>query len=159
MTTLYVRDESGYCEASADLVIANAQGLIARRYRAGNPVLASPERTRVYLKLHLGALDYEMFGCLWLDNRQKLLAVEDLFRGTITSAAVYPREVVKAALQHGASSCILFHNHPAGVSEPSQADELITRRVREAVALVDVKVIDHLIVGETIYSMAEAGLL
>ena len=159
MTTLYVRDASGYHEAAAQVVIAAAQGLIAKRYRTGSPVLTSPEKTRAFLKLHLGALDYEVFGCLHLDNRQRLLAVEDLFRGTITAAAVYPREVVKAALQHGASSCILFHNHPAGVSEPSQADELITRRVREALALVDVKVIDHLIVGETIYSMAEAGLL
>ena len=97
---------------TAQLVIESAQGHIARRFRAGSPVLSSPERTREYLRLHLGGLDYEVFGCLWLDSRHRLLLAETLFRGTVDGASVHPREVAKTALSHGASACLLFHNHP-----------------------------------------------
>ena len=159
MTTLYVREQDGFREASAGDVIASAQGLIARRYRSGSPALTSPQRTREYLNLHLGALDYEVFGCLYLDNRSRLIAIEDLFRGTIDGASVHPREVVKSAIHHGAAGCIAFHNHPSGVSQPSQADEVITRRLRDVLSLVDVRLLDHLIVGESVFSFAEAGYL
>ena len=159
MTTLYVREQDGFREASAGDVIASAQGLIARRYRSGSPALTSPQRTREYLNLHLGALDYELFGCLYLDNRSRLIAIEDLFRGTIDGASVHPREVVKSAIHHGAAGCIAFHNHPSGVSQPSQADEVITRRLRDVLSLVDVRLLDHLIVGESVFSFAEAGYL
>jgi DNA repair protein RadC len=159
MTTLYVRDNDGYREASAGDVIARAQGLIAQRYRAGSPVISSPNRTREYLTLRLGALDYEVFGCLYLSKRHHLICAEELFRGTIDGASVHPREVVKAALMHGAAACVAFHNHPSSVATPSQADEHITTRLKEALALIDVRLIDHLIVGSTIYSFAEAGLL
>jgi DNA repair protein RadC len=159
MTTLYVREETGYREADARDVIASAQGLIARRYRSGSPVLTCPQRTREYLTLHVGALEYEVFGLMYLDNRHHLIAVEDLFRGTIDGASVHPREVVKSALNHGAAACIAFHNHPSGSSEPSQADEVITRRLKEALALVEIRLLDHLIVGETMYSFAEVGSL
>ena len=94
-----------------------------------------------------------------LDSRHRLIAVENLFRGTINSACVHPREVVKAALTHNAAAVVLYHNHPSGLSEPSAADELITRRLKEALALIDVRVLDHLIVAESIYSFAEAGRL
>lgn len=159
MTILYVREKSAYREAVARDVIATAQGLIARRYRSGSPVLTCPQRTREYLTLHIGGLEYEVFGCLYLDNRNRLIAIEDLFRGTIDGASVHPREVVKSALNHRAAACIAFHNHPSGSSQPSQADELITRRLKDALALVDIRLLDHLIVGETMYSFAETGLL
>ena len=160
MTTLYVRDQSGFREADASDVLDRAQALIAQRYRAGSPVLSSPERTREFLRMHLGGSDRETFGVLHLDNRHRLIAAEDLFRGTIDRASVHPREVVKAVLARNAvAAIVLYHNHPSVSSEPSAADELITRRLKEALALIDVRVLDHLIVAESIYSMAEHGLL
>jgi DNA repair protein RadC len=104
--------------------------------------------------------EFETFCLIYLDNRHRLIACEDLFRGTIDGASVHPREVVKEALKHNAAAVILAHNHPSGVAEPSHADELITRRLREALALVDIRVLDHLIVavGATV-SFAELGLL
>ncbi|MGH8254623.1 MAG: JAB domain-containing protein, partial [Steroidobacteraceae bacterium] len=152
MTTLYVREASGYREAASQDVIECAQGLIARRYRKGAPVMDSPDRTAEYLRLHLGALDHEVFGCLYLDNRHRLIAVEDLFRGTLDGASVHPREVVKAAIHHGAGACVLFHNHPSSCSTPSHADELITQRLKDALALIDVRVLDHFVVGDQVYS-------
>src|SRR5580658_5921755 len=100
-----------------------------------------------------------MLSSTLLDSRHRLIAVENLFRGTINSASVHPREVVKAALTHNAAAVVLYHNHPSGLSEPSAADELITRRLKEALALIDVRVLDHLIIAESIYSFAAAGLL
>ncbi len=103
---------------------------------------------------------HELFCCLHLDNRHRLIAFEELFRGTIDGASVHPREVVKQALARNAAAMILAHNHPSGVAEPSRADELITRRLREALALVDIPVLDHLIVaGNSCVSLAERGLL
>ncbi len=100
-----------------------------------------------------------MFCCLYLDNRHRLLAFEELFRGTIDGASVHPREVVKRALARRAAAVILVHNHPSGIAEPSQADETITARLRDALALVDIRVVDHLIVGDGIcVSLAERGL-
>ena len=159
MTTLYVRDESGFREAQATDVLDRAQALLAQRYRAGSPVLTSPSLTREFLRVHLGSFEHEVFGVLHLDGRHRLIAVEDLFRGSISSASVHPREVVKSALGHNASAVVLYHNHPSGRPEPSSADELITRRLQEALALVDVRVLDHLIVAESVYSFAESGLL
>ena len=159
MTTLYVRDPSGFREAAASDVLDRAQALLAQRYRIGSPVLTSPALTRDFLRVHLGACEHEVFGVLHLDSRHRLIAVEDLFRGTINSASVHPREVVKAALKHNAAALVLYHNHPSSQNEPSDADELITRRLREALALIDVRVLDHLIVAESIYSFAEHGLL
>jgi DNA repair protein RadC len=159
MTTLYVRDQSGYREAQASDVLERAQALLAQRYRTGSPVLSSPALTREFLRMRLAGLDREVFGLVLLDNRRRLIAVQDLFYGTIDRASVHPREVVKSVLAHSASGAIAFHNHPSGLSEPSAADELITRRLKEALALIDVRVLDHLIVAESIYSFAEAGRL
>jgi DNA repair protein RadC len=159
MTTLYIQEGSDFRVARASDVIDRAQALLAQRYRMGSPVLSAPALTRDFLRVHLGACDHEIFGVLHLDSRHRLIAVENLFRGTIANASVYPREVVKAALSHNAAAVVLFHNHPSGQSEPSAADELITRRLREALALIDVRVLDHLIVAESIYSFAEHGLL
>lgn len=122
--------------------------------------LTAPDATAVFLKARLGCLQHEVFCCLFLDNRHRLIAFEELFRGTIDGASVHPREVLRQALAHNAAAVILAHNHPSGVAEPSQADEIITRRLREALALVDIRVLDHIIVaGDHHISFAERGLL
>jgi DNA repair protein RadC len=122
--------------------------------------LSAPDFTRRFLLAQLRDRQYEVFCCLFLDNRHRLIAFEELFRGTIDGASVHPREVVRQALLHNAASVIIAHNHPSGVEDPSQADEGVTRRVRQALALVDVRLLDHLIVGDgRCYSFSEHGLL
>ena len=122
--------------------------------------LTSPGSVRRYLKSQLIGLPHEVFACLFLDNQHRVIAFEELFRGTLDSASVYPREVVKRALAHNAAALILTHNHPSGVSEPSQADLMLTRRLKESLALVDIRVLDHLVVGDgEPVSFAERGLL
>ncbi len=124
------------------------------------PALLNPQATRDYLRARLRDLPHEVFGCVYLDNRHRVIAFEELFRGTLDGASVYPREVVKQALAHNAAALILVHNHPSGVAEPSQADELITRRLKNALNLVEIRVLDHLIVGDSrCESFAERGLL
>lgn len=108
----------------------------------------------------LEPLDYEVFGIILLDNRHRVTHVAELFRGTVDGASVHPRELVRLVLEHNAAAVILFHNHPSGVAEPSAADEMITGRIRDALALIDVRVIDHLIVARgTVVSFAERGLI
>ncbi len=127
--------------------------------RAG-PALAAPEATRDFLLARLRDRPYEVFCCLYLDNRHRLITFEELFRGTVDRAGVHPREVLRQTLAHNASAVIFAHNHPSGVLEPSQADELITRRLKEALALLDVRVLDHFIVGDgRCFSFCEHGLL
>jgi DNA repair protein RadC len=110
--------------------------------------------------VQLRDLQHEIFGCLFLDNRQRVLSFQELFRGTIDSAHVHPREVVKEALARNAATVILVHNHPSGLAEPSEADEYLTRRLKEALALVDIRVLDHLVVGDDVCeSFADRGLL
>ncbi len=122
--------------------------------------LTSPGAVRDLLKLKLAGLPHEVFVCIQLDAQHRVIAVEELFRGTLTQTSVYPREVVKAALKANAAAVIFAHNHPSGVAQPSQADELLTRNLREALSLVDVKVLDHFIVaGTSCLSFAERGLL
>ena len=124
------------------------------------PALAAPEATRTFLLAQLRDKPYEVFCCLYLDSRHRLIAFEELFRGTIDRAGVHPREVLRATLAHNAAAVMFAHNHPSGVLEPSQADELITRRLKEALALVDVRVLDHFIVGDGhCFSFCEHGLL
>ena len=123
-------------------------------------VLTSPEATRAYLSNQLRHYPHEVFACLFLDNQHHILKFEELFRGTIDGASVYPREVVKKALEHNAAALIFAHNHPSGISEPSQADKLITDKLKEALALLDIRVLDHFIIGDgKPYSFAEHGLL
>jgi len=123
-------------------------------------LLNSPEATGRFLMARLRHLPHEVFACLYLDNRHRVIHFEELFRGTINGASVHPREVVKQALGHNAAAVILAHNHPSGISEPSEADRQLTRRLKEALALVDIRVLDHLIVGEgPAYSFAEYGLI
>jgi DNA repair protein RadC len=159
MTTLYVREGDQFREAAPQDVLDRAQALIAQRFRSGAPVLSAPNRTREFLRLKLGALDHEVFAVLFLDKRHRLIEYVELFRGTIEGASVHPREVVKEALARNAAALICTHGHPSGDPTPSQADELITVKLKEALALVDIRLLDHLIVGNTISSMAEMGLL
>ena len=122
--------------------------------------LTSPGAVRDYLRLAIGSRPYEVFVCIWLDAQHRVIRFEEPFRGTLTQTSVYPREVVKAALACNAAAVIFAHNHPSGVAQPSQADELLTRNLREALALVDVKVLDHFIIaGNQAISFAERGLL
>lgn len=121
--------------------------------------LCSPAQTRQYLKAQLADYPHEVFACLFLDNRNRVIAFEKLFYGTIDGASVYPREVVRQAMKVNAAAVIFAHNHPSGVSEPSQADEQITRRLKDALALVDIRVLDHFVVGDHVVSFAERGLL
>jgi DNA repair protein RadC len=124
------------------------------------PLLDSPPKVREYLRLRIGSLPHEVFAVLFLDAQNRLIDDEQLFRGTLTQTSVYPREVVKRALARNAASVIFAHNHPSGLAEPSRADELLTRSLREALALVDVRVLDHVIVaGASSVSFAERGLL
>ena len=140
-------------------VIALAMKVLAIKHRAGRS-LTKPDETRNYLRLRLADCRNEVFGCLFLDNRNRIIAVRELFQGTIDGASIYPRVVVQRALEHNAAAMVFFHNHPSGVAEPSHADEAITRRLKDALALVDVRVLDHFVVaaGESV-SFAERGLL
>ena len=126
----------------------------------GRDCLGSPAAVRDLLKHRLAGLQHEVFVCLQLDNQNRMIAYEELFRGTLTQTSVYPREVVKSCLRVNAASVIFAHNHPSGIAEPSRADELLTRALREALALVDVKVLEHFIVaGSSTVSFVESGRL
>lgn len=123
-------------------------------------VLSSPGAVRDYLRLHFAGQQHESFVVLFLDAQNRLVAAEELFRGTLSQTSVYPREVVKAALRHNAAGVILAHNHPSGVPEPSRADELLTQNLKQALALVDVKVLDHFVIaGVVALSFSERGVL
>ena len=123
--------------------------------------LNSPTAVRDFLKLRLADLDHEVFIALWLDSQNQLIACETCCEGTLTQTSIYPREIVKAGLRRNAGAVIFAHNHPSGISEPSRADELLTRTLRNALSVVDIKVLDHLIVGgiERPFSFAEHGLI
>ncbi len=122
--------------------------------------LTSPQHTRSYLSARLRGYPYEVFACLFLDNQHRVIEYEELFQGTIDGASVHPREVVRRAISHNAAAVILAHNHPSGVAEPSSSDTQITQRLKDALALVDVRVIDHIVVGDgEMTSLAERGLL
>lgn len=122
--------------------------------------LNSPQHVRDFLCLKLANLPYEVFMVLFLDSQNRLISADELFRGSLTQTSVYPREVVKHALQHNAASVILAHNHPSGLTQQSQADELITQQLKQALSLIDVRVLDHFIVaGNATFSFAERGLL
>ncbi len=149
--------DAKYCQLQA--VLEMAHRCLQEELVRGD-ALTSPRQTRRYLRLRLQSHPNEVFACLFLDNRHRVIAYEELFQGTIDGASVHPREVVRRALHHNAAALILAHNHPSGVAEPSQADRQITLRLKEALALIDVRVLDHIVVGcnET-SSLAELGLL
>jgi len=157
---LWIRGESDELRiATPNEVIAAARRAMTRRVHRG-VAMDSPRAVRDFLAIKLGTLEHEVFAVLLLDNRHRLIDYVELFRGTIDGASVHPREVVKLALARNAASLVLAHPHPSGETTPSQADELITRRLRDALALVDIRVLDHVIVagGEAV-SFAERGLI
>jgi DNA repair protein RadC len=124
------------------------------------PLFNTPQAVRDYLQLQLGARSYEVFAVLFLDSQHRLIELEEMFRGTLTQTSVYPREVVKRALTLHAGSVVLAHNHPSGTAQPSRADELLTQTLKAALALIDVRVLDHFVVtGQQAVSMAEMGLV
>jgi DNA repair protein RadC len=145
--------------AQLQAVLEMARRALAEEMRCGD-VLSSPAAVRDFLRLRLEGLPHEVFMAVYLDAQNRVLAAEELFRGTLTQTSVYPREVVKRALAHNAGGIILAHNHPSGVAEPSQADRWLTDQLKHALALVDVKVLDHFIVaGGHGVSFAERGWL
>jgi DNA repair protein RadC len=140
-------------------VMEIARRAIAQPLRA-LPVFDSPQRVKDYLSLQLGSLTHEVFAVLFLDHQHRLIELEPMFRGTLTQTSVYPREVVRRAMERNAGAVILAHNHPSGLAEPSRADEYLTQTLKAALALVDVRVLDHLVVGRgAVVSFAERGLL
>lgn len=165
---LLAAERSDFCQAPGlgnakyaqlQAVLEMARRHLSEQFERGSPLL-SPDHTAQFLQSRLRDYPYEVFAVLFLDNRHRVLAFEELFRGTIDGASVHPREVVRRALQLNAAAVILSHNHPSGVAEPSQADQRITTRLREALALVDIRVLDHLVVGDgNCCSMAQRGLL
>jgi len=146
-------------DAEKASIVQLALSVLAQRHRRGR-ALTSPRQTHDYLRLKLGDRKHEVFGSLFLDSQHRVLQYAELFQGTVDGAAVYPRVVVQHALELNAAAVVFFHNHPSGVAEPSAADRTITRRLQDALALIDVRVLDHLVVsaGEAT-SFAERGLL
>lgn len=148
---------------SAKFALLQAALEIARRHFAEDlargDCLTRPAQTMNYLRARLRDYEHEVFACLMLDNRNRVIALRELFRGTVDGASVYPREVVKQALADNAAAVIFAHNHPSGVCEPSQADIRITERLRQALALVDIRVLDHVIVGDGVTCLSERGLV
>lgn len=144
-----------------DAIIVRQASEILKRYLVSDrTVLTDPMATRQYLQLQVSHLEHEVFGVIFTDTRHRIIDDQIMFRGTIDGAAVYPREIVKEALRLNASALLLYHNHPSGTAEPSRADRDITERITRAVALLDMRVLDHLIVAsETAVSMAERGLV
>ena len=157
---LYIHGADGAAQpASSEQILAAARQVLAHRVRRGAS-LHSPQKVREYLTVRLGHLDHEVFGLILVDRRNRVIECVELFRGTIDGASVHPREVVKLVLEKSAAACLLFHNHPSGVNDQSQADELITTRLRDALLLIDVRILDHLIVANgSVLSFAERGLL
>jgi DNA repair protein RadC len=161
-------DEQTFCRAKGlgKAKFAQLQAVVemTRRYlleeAKGRDLLTSPEAARDYLKARLAGYPHEVFACLFLDNRHRLIEYEELFRGTIDGASVHPREVVRRAIRANAAAVIFAHNHPSGVAEPSQSDLRITQRLKDALSLVEVRVLDHVIIGDGAgTSLAERGLI
>jgi len=145
--------------AQLQAVLEMARRALKEKISNGS-ALSSPAAVREYLRLRLQALPHEVFAALFLDAQNRVIGIEELFRGTLTQTSVYPREVVKRALHHNAGAVIFAHNHPSGVAEPSHADETLTQALKQALALIDVRVLDHFIVaGSGVLSFAERGLL
>jgi len=143
-----------------DQILARAAEILRARLREPGKAITSPGIAKDYLKLTIGQLEHEVFVVMFLDSQNRIIAAEEMFRGTINSASVYPREVVKTALRHNAAAVMLAHNHPSGTVTPSTADEHLTRTLDSALKLVEVRVLDHFVVGaQECYSFAENGLL
>lgn len=168
LRALIKADQQAFCQqlglGPAKYVQLQAVMEISRRCQAEqlqrDSALTSPDLVREYLQLQLSDRSREVFACLLLDSQHRVICFEELFKGTIDSATVHPREVVKLALSHNAAAMILAHNHPSGIAEPSLADQNITQRIKEALSLVDIRLLDHMVVGAGVtVSLAERGLI
>ncbi len=159
-SSLLVRDVAGdYRPAKADEVLQAALRVLSGQMY-GSEALTSPQVVRDFLRIKLGTLEHEVFAIIHLDAQNRVIDYVEMFRGTVSQTSVYPREVVKESLARNSAALILVHNHPSGVAEPSRADEMLTQTLKSALALVDVRVLDHLVVaGASILSFAERGLL
>lgn len=155
-----VQREINATVANEDAIIAAALEILARRMRSSGVLMDSPEVVRDWLRLRVGGKPHEEFGCILLNAAHEVIEAGEMFRGTLTQTSAYPREVVKEALHHNAAAVIFYHNHPSGAAEPSLADEMLTRQLKDALNLVDVRVLDHFVVtAEQTTSFAEKGLL
>ena len=152
------QDPAQYAAESDDAIIGRALAILGARMNSG-PVFSTPRTVRDYLTLQLQR-DHEVFAVMFLDSQNRFIALEEMFRGTLTQTSVYPREVVKRALAINAGAVVLAHNHPSGMPEPSRADEHLTQSLKAALQMVDVRVLDHIVVGGAdSVSMAERGLM
>lgn len=150
----------GADQLSDDAILQRAEAILAARCVRDGDVVSSPADARALIRMRTATLAHEVFGVVYLSTRHRVLGIEELFRGTIDGCSVYPREVAKAALLNNAAAVLFYHCHPSGDPTPSRADELLTQRLRDALALFDIRVVDHIIVGGTeVLSFAERGLL
>jgi DNA repair protein RadC len=159
-SALFVQEDAGtYRPAQADEVLQAAQQLLYGRVR-NTEFLSSPQAVKDFLRVRLAGLEHEMFAVVHLDSQNRVIEYVEMFRGTVSQTSVYPREIVKETLARNSAAVVLVHNHPSGTTQPSRADEALTQTLKAALALVDVRVLDHLIVaGPEILSMAEKGLM
>ena len=159
MTALYVRAGRKYAAATAEVILGHARDLLDRQFRCGTRVLDNPLLIETFLKEKLASREHEIFALILLDGRERLIKYLEIARGTLHGVEVFPREIVKIALAHNAANVVLVHNHPSGESKPSPGDIEFTRVVQRALALVEVKVVDHFIVGKKMTSLLLSGLL
>ncbi|MFW5442688.1 MAG: RadC family protein [Methylococcaceae bacterium] len=156
---LFIQEANGeYRAADEDDVISEATQIYGSYFAKGT-LISEPADSADYLKLKLAQYDHEVFICLFLDTRHRVISCDEMSHGTIDQANVYPREIIKATLRHNASAVIFAHNHPSGLAEPSDADKRITAKLKNALETIDVKVLDHIIIGDGTYSFAEKGIL
>ena len=156
-STVYTRYKLD-SETSEQDVLAAAEGILGERLRRQGSI-GNPTDANDFLRMRLGALSHEEFHVLWLDNRHRIIDCQKLFSGTVDGASIHPREVVRAALSVNACAAIFAHNHPSGISEPSAADRAITNELRDALRLIGVRILDHIVVGAECVSMAGRGLI
>ncbi len=156
----------GFKECAVELsaheqkIIRDAFRILERTLRKPGAAMSKPELVSNYLKLTIAAKPHEVFTVMFLDNQNSLIETQEMFRGTINQASVYPREIVKEALRLNASGCILAHNHPSGITEPSECDKVITQKIKQALELIEVRTLDHIVIGGTAHmSFAERGLM
>ncbi len=167
LTHLLSADEKRFCQSKglgkAKYVQMQAVVEMSRRYLQEKiergDAMSNVSDVKNYLQTRLQSYPFEVFACLFLDNKHRVIEFEELFKGTIDAASVHPREVVRRVIHHNAAAIILAHNHPSGVAEPSQSDQLITHKLKDALSLIDVRVLDHFVVGDEVVSFAERGLL
>lgn len=167
LSKLLAANEEQFCQSRGvgqakyvqlQAVVEMSRRFLGEKIQRGD-ALSNVSDVKNYLQARLKDYPYEVFACLFLDNKHRLIEYEELFQGTIDSASVHPREIVRRALHHNAAAVVLAHNHPSGVAEPSQSDQQITDKLKEALKLIDVRILDHFIIGDEIISFAERGLI